>query len=180
MANILALDPAARCGWAWSNGFEVESGSADLGVARELGLRDLLCVLVQRFPVEAVVYELGSFGSRFAHVQRRHNELSGAIMLTAQSLGLECWSLGPSQWKKAALGRGNAKKEDVVRLLSLMHRIDVPPLGNGKPDFDRADAIGIVLAARAGKPMTKKAATKALIKKLAGSQTRLFGKGAKK
>ena len=133
--NILAIDPAKRCGFAHSNG---RSGVWLLGThpaARPERLETYIEAAVGRWPTEVLAYDSATFGSRHLHAMRRHNELAGVIQLCAARLEILCWSYPPTQWKARALGSGHANKRGVQRMLHLIYGIDVA-------DEDIADAIG--------------------------------------
>ena len=166
--NVLAIDPAQRCGWAWSDGIRRHSGTWTLGPRRESDLRRFIYAKVDELATDVIAYELAGFGSRNPAVKASHDRLAGVIVAAAQDLGMNCWGLGISTCKSRALGKGNAKKPDVVRLLGLLHGIKVI-------DFDEADAIGILLAACQGPPpLTKKKMAKRLAKVLKSRQPTLF------
>ena len=146
--NILAIDPAKRSGWAWSDGQRLVFGVWLLGshpATRLARLDASLQSAANRWSPDVIAYESATFGSRHAHVMRRHNELAGVIELFAAKSRLQCWSYPPSQWKARALACGNADKGAVMRLLELIYGVRVT-------DQDAADAIGILKAAERGPP----------------------------
>lgn len=171
--NILALDPAAKTGFAWSDGIRRHSGVWQLGPSRGTELERRIIAACEEFPTDCIAFENAGFGSRNPAVQAMHNELAGVIKLCADRLGLKCWVFPIATWKRLALGRGKlpkgeAGKREVLRLLRLHHGIECS-------DFDEGDAIGILLAAMHGPPpLTKKKQVKRLKKVLKARQPTLF------
>jgi Holliday junction resolvasome RuvABC endonuclease subunit len=143
--KILALDPAKRTGWAWSDGSRIESGVWPLGNNPLATLADHIRAAAKRWGCEVIAYESATFGSRHLHVMRKHNELAGVIQLVASELAVPTWCYPPSQWKARGLGEGGADKRGVMRLLRIVH-------GIGCTDEDQADALGILMCARRGPP----------------------------
>ena len=148
--NILAIDPAGTTGFCWSDGTRRHSGTWDLGTRRGFELRRRIFAAVDEWPTDVIVFESAAFGSRNRHTKAMHSELEGVIIACAQELGLKYWCYPPSQWKRIALGEGNADKERIAVLLKRLWGIDLPP-------GDEADACGILLAAMMeGKPPESK------------------------
>jgi len=141
---ILAIDPAARTGFAHSNGqcgvWLLGSGELRLQV-----LDEKISAAIAEWGCDVIAYESATFGSRHAHVQRLHNELAGVIQLVAIRAQVKCWAYPPPQWKALALGKGNVDKAGVKRLLRIVHGIELV-------DSDIADAVGILKAAERGPP----------------------------
>ena len=160
--NILAIDPAARCGFAHSNG---QHGVWELGTGeRQLETLDWkISQAIADWGCDVIAYEAATFGSRHAHVMRRHNEKAGVIQLVALRENVPCWCYPPTQWKAMALGKGNLDKQGVIRMVKLIYGIKVN-------DPDVADSIGILMAAQRGPPPESKrkqqrAAEKRLVKR---------------
>jgi Holliday junction resolvasome RuvABC endonuclease subunit len=148
--RILAIDPAARTGWAFSaTKVRVEASGvwtlASDGAARAGAIAARIRQADEQFQIETIAYEAATYGSRNPHVMRRHNELAGAIQAVCAELGIDCWEFGIGTWKARAVGKGNAKKPAVMRGLRMFYGIDVN-------DEDQADACGILLAAQQGPP----------------------------
>lgn len=171
--NVLSIDPASRCGWAWSDGIRRHSGTWDLGKLRGFSLRQFILGTVDRLPTDVIAFELAGFGSHNPATQALHNELAGVIKAAADELGLKCWGFGIGTWKKIALGHGRPGKGKrgklrVMELLKLHHQIDVA-------EDNEADAIGLLLAAQQGPPpLTKKKQAKRVAKVLKARQPTLF------
>ena len=148
--KILALDPAAKCGFAIASTKDRidDSGVWSLGTdpaMRPARLADYIRLAVKRHGVTVVAYEVATFGGRRFHVMRRMNELSGVVQAVAGELRVECWPFGISTWKARAVGKGNADKGGVMHGLRMFYGIEVT-------DDNQADAIGIALAAQQGPP----------------------------
>lgn len=165
--NILAIDPAKRCGFAHSNG---RFGAWLLGsnpAARLQRLDVYIHAAIRRWPTDVIAYESATFGSRHVHAMRRHNELAGVIELCAAKLGVKCWSFPPTQWKALALACGNADKLRVMRLLELIYGLRVA-------DPDVADALGILKAAERGPPPESRKQAARRVRRAAKKLPRLF------
>lgn len=171
--NVLSIDPAQRCGWAWSDGIRRHSGTWDLGANRGMVLRQRILAAVEQWPSDVIAYENAGFGSPNPAVQAMHNELAGVIKCACDELGLKCWAFNIATWKRLALGRGKlpkgkAGKLEVIRLLKIHHGIEVS-------NFDEADATGLLLAAMLGPPpLTKKKERKRVAKVVEARQPTLF------
>lgn len=166
--NILSLDPAARTGWAWSDGIRRHSGTFTLGPKRESDLRREVLALLAKYPTDVLAFESAGFGSHNPAVKAKHDELAGVLKTIAQDEGLKCWPFNPMTWKKLALGKGNLDKAGVMRALKTLHGIT-------ETDNDIADSIGILLAAQQGPPpLTKKKQAKRIQKVLKAKQPMLF------
>ena len=173
--RILALDPAASTGFAFSATKDrVEhSGVWNLGAGAESRpgrLAEMIRIADERWEVETVAYEAATFGTRDFHTMRRHNELAGAIQAACSELGLTCWSFNIGTWKKRSVGSGRADKPAIIRGLRTLFGIEVSRQ-------DEADAIGILLAAQVGPPPEpKKKAAKRIAKAIKAKQQTLFGR----
>lgn len=117
--NILAIDPATKCGWAHSSG---NSGTWDLSVRRDeskgmrlLRLRGKLTECKTLVGVDLVVYEAA---------RNAGPKMQGALVVTAQFTaiieawccdnGVEYQGYSPTEIKKHAVGKGNANKEAMI------------------------------------------------------------------
>ena len=164
--NILALDPAQRCGFAHSTGpvgvWELGSGPQRLDV-----METRLVKALQDWPTSVIAYESATFGSHHLHTMRRHNELAGVIELVAARYHLRCWTYNPMQWKASALGHGKLDKEGVMRMLRVLYGLEIT-------DPDMADAVGILRAAMRGEPPPSKRKQRSTQRKLAKKDKRLF------
>lgn len=171
--NVLSIDPATHCGWAWSDGIRRQSGTWTLGPKRATDLADHLIAQLEELPTDVLAYELSDFGSPNRRVKAMHSENAGVIKFVAEKFGVRCWGFHPSTWKRLALGRGKlpkgkAGKLEVIRLLRLHHGIEVS-------DFDEADAIALLIAAQMGPPpLTKKKQARRVAKVLKAKQRTFF------
>lgn len=170
--RILALDPASRCGWAFSTTKDrVEAsgvwllGSDD--AVRPGRLAEYLRLAIAKHQPAVVAYEAATYGSRHLRVIRQHNELAGAIRATCLHAGVECWEFGIGTWKARTVGSGRAKKPAVLRGLATYFGIEVV-------DQDQADAIGICLAAQLGPPPPPKRKARSAERKRLKKLPRLF------
>ena len=152
--RILALDPAAKTGWAYSSKTDrVEASGVwlitdDRDTHAGLRLRRLEEFILDQHaatPFDVLAYEKASFGSPNPEVKELHGELAGIIRLVAAKLFVPAWPFNPPQWKAIGLGASGADKGDVIRLLRMLFGIETT-------SEDQADAIGILLAAQRGAP----------------------------
>jgi Holliday junction resolvasome RuvABC endonuclease subunit len=164
--NILAIDPASRCGFAHSSG-PYGVWNLGSGAIRLQSLDDLITAALAKWPTDVVAYESATFGSRHLHVMRRHNELAGVIELVAIREHVQCWSYPPSQWKAIALTNGRLDKSGVMRALKIIYGIETT-------DPDIADAAGILKAALKGPPPETKKKQRRLAEKRLKKIPRLF------
>lgn len=112
--NILALDPATKCGWAHSCG---ESGVWDLSVRRDessgmrlIRLRGKLCDIRENVGVDLVVFE-ASRSLQHGNAVRVAAALQGTIEVWCCDNRVEYRGYSPSEIKKHATGKGNSGKE---------------------------------------------------------------------
>lgn len=164
--RILAIDPAARTGFAHSDG-HCGVWLLGRGELRLQVLDERISKAIEAWGCDVIAYESATFGSRHAHVMRVHNELAGVIQLVAVRERVLCWSFPPSQWKAMALGSGRADKQGVMRLLRIVYGIEVT-------DADIADAIGILKAAERGPPPESRKKQRRAAEKRLRKMPRLF------
>lgn len=117
--NILAIDPATKCGWAHSVG---ASGVWDLSVRRDesagmrlIRLRGKLEEIRMSVGIDLIVYEAARHAA---------TKMQGALVVTAQFTaiietwcvdnGVEYQGLSPSEIKRHATGKGNASKDMMI------------------------------------------------------------------
>lgn len=164
--KILALDPAARTGFAHSDG-HCGVWLLGSGEQRLQSLDERICQAIEAWGCDVIAYESATFGSRHAHVMRMHNELAGVIQLVALREQVQCWSYPPSQWKAIALTSGRLDKQGVMGALKLIYGIEVT-------DADIADAIGILKAAESGPPPESKKKQRRAAERRLRKMPRLF------
>lgn len=170
--RILAIDPAARAGWAIATTKDRIDASGVWSLGKEAQNRPGHLALVMRRTIgiynpTVIAFELATFGGKRFHVMRRMNELSGVIQAVAGELGIECWAFGISSWKARSVGKGNAKKLGVIRGLQVYYGINVT-------DSDEADACGIALAAQQGPPPEPVKKVQRRVRKAMLKEPRLF------
>lgn len=144
--QILALDPAARCGFAWSDGRTVYSGAwqlpKDSPGARLMRLAQEIRALASLRGFEAIAYEDAGFGGINRHTQATHNQNAGVIELVAIECNARTLPVKPTTIKAFVAGHGQAKKEQVMRAVETH-------LGIVTTDSDEADALAVLIWARA-------------------------------
>jgi Holliday junction resolvasome RuvABC endonuclease subunit len=114
--NILAVDPATRCGWAHSAG---ASGTWDLSIRRDesagmrlLRLRGKLEEIRATVGVDLLVYEAARHAApKMAGALVVQATLQGVLLLWAEQNRVEYRGYSPSEIKKHATGKGNAGKD---------------------------------------------------------------------
>lgn len=164
--NILALDPAARTGFAHTNG---QRGVWILGVERTAELHARIIAAADEWGVDLIATEDASFGSHNPNVQALHNELRGIIRFAAAQLGAKVVMYKPNTIKKYATGNGRAKKLQMMRACETILRI--------KPESDDvADALWILHMAQSGYVSPAEAERQLLkrVKKAKKAEPRLF------
>lgn len=114
--KILALDVATRCGFAHSCGI---SGTWDLSPRKDeskgmrlIRLRGKLNEMHKTEPFELVVFESAvSYGAKHAKGIAVQTEMQGVLKLWCEDNAIEYKGYPPSEIKKHATGKGNAKKD---------------------------------------------------------------------
>ena len=118
--NILAIDPATRCGWAHCCG---QSGTWDLSIRRDesagmrlIRFRGKLQEIYEDVGIDLVVYEAARHAAA---------KMQGALVVQAELQGvLKAWcednriqyrGVSPASIKRGATGKGNANKEMVLK-----------------------------------------------------------------
>lgn len=151
---ILALDPAAKTGWATSDGrhgvWILQKGKSS--AERLSTLRYHIIEEAGFTALQLIAYEDASFGSRNPAVQALHNELRGVIKLVAHDLDIPSVGYKPAAIKKYATGSGSSKKDQMIRAAKTLLNIETT-------DDNVADALFILeFAKRYGlEPPTSKA-----------------------
>ncbi len=118
--KILALDPATKCGWAYSQGTTEHicwsSGVWDLSIRpdessgmRLIRLRGKLQDM-HRAGLGLVVFEAGR-NTRNGRAVAVAGELQGVIKLWCQDNEIEFKGYSPTEIKRHATGKGNADKD---------------------------------------------------------------------
>lgn len=114
--NILALDPATRCGWATRDA----SGTWDLSVRKDESggmklirlhakLNDLLAAMAK---IDLVAFEAQRGGNpALMGALVVQAEIQGAMKLWCEQKGIQYRGWSPSEIKKHATGKGNSNKE---------------------------------------------------------------------
>jgi len=144
--KILAIDPAATCGWAIADGGEyAASGTWDLSTRRDesagmklLRLESKL-VEVAKAGVGLVVYETPALHTPHRLALVSHAKFVGVIERFCTRRSINYRGYAPTEIKKHITGKGNAKKPDVVACIVAK--------GYTPADDNEADAIALMLLA---------------------------------
>lgn len=153
--RILGVDPGTRvAGW----GVVEVSGNRSRLVAcgavrlagddvprRLLALRDALRAVVDEHRPGVLVVERPFFGKN-ASSALAVGMARGAALLLAAECGLDVREYPPATVKGAVAGNGNASKEQVARMVTLLLGLPAPP---GPPDATDALAVALADAHRA-------------------------------
>ena len=176
--RILGLDPANRCGWAWSDGPLGKTGTQQISGVWDLALKsrqpgDRLQTLLEniryvarRFGIDMIAYEDARLGSHFFHVQAAHNELKAMIRLVAKELSVPLLPVNPRSLKKYATNWGKAQKWQMIRAARTI-------LGAAPQDDNEADALWVLDYARSA-PEIPPAKPRPKGRKAKSPQGRLF------
>lgn len=135
--RILALDIATKCGFAISNS---TSGTWDLTSKRDeskgmrlIKLRNFIRQIHENAPLDLVVFEaVRAFRHQQAVVCQ--SELQGVVKAWCHDNGVEYKGYTSSEIKKHATGKGNAKKDQMIRAAIEMFEIPIV-------DDNHADAL---------------------------------------
>lgn len=136
MPGVLALDLATKSGWAWASPVafrdwplsslpieqrvgpvdEVDFGTMDLkpqkGGEFFESLSDWIDHLVADYRPSAIVVEAPAIYGK--HPNLKGVKAGGIAELVAWRHKLPCLTASPAQWKKGFVGKGNAKKPEIM------------------------------------------------------------------
>jgi len=123
MIPTLALDPATRTGWAWTDGSDVRSGVWMLkgGASEHAGLplvrlERLILETHSRLGIDRIVFERSAYGGDFLQTKQFHNQVRGIILATAAKIDASWADFSPTSIKAFA-GHGSYGKPDMLRAL---------------------------------------------------------------
>lgn len=146
--KILALDPAAKCGFAWSDGTLREYGVWQIALAerehpgaRLERLREHIYEAYRDWGFERLAYEDAQHGSPNFTIQGLHAELRGVIKLVACELDVDAIPINPTTLKSWATGSGRADKGQMIRACQTV-------LGVTTDDDNIADALFVLELAK--------------------------------
>lgn len=140
--KILAIDPAAKCGFAHSDGhygvWDLSSSRKEHPGARLERIRSKLYRAKRDWGFDAIAYEDAQLGSHNFTTQGLHAEIRGVIKLIAREMGdVPIIEVNPSSLKKFATGNGRADKLQMIRAAKTM-------LGIETDDDNIADALFVL------------------------------------
>lgn len=117
VANVLAIDPGTKCGWAHGSG---RSGVWDLSVKRfessglrYVKLRRRLLDLLDVERTDFVVFEAPRSMAHYSALVVLAG-LTAIIEDVCHECGVNCAGISPTAVKRHATGKGNAQKKDMV------------------------------------------------------------------
>jgi len=143
--NILAIDPATHCGWAFGDGRTHVSGTWDLSTRRDessgMKLIRLRAKLEHFVPAsDVVVFEAARHSAPGMQGALVHQaRLQSVIEMWCEDRGVEYRGYSPSEIKKFATGKGNAGKPAVVAA--------VESRWGAVADDNEADAVALLYLA---------------------------------
>lgn len=147
--NILAIDPAAKTGYASSTGPHGVWLLVNQGEPQERRLLRLYAKLLEAARLwgtpDVIASEAASFGSINPNTAAMHNELRGIIKLVAAELRAEYREYHPTTIKAFATGSGRADKTQMMRACERI-------LGIVPQDDNEADALWVLELAKQGPP----------------------------
>ena len=139
--NILAIDPGTHCGFA--NSYAKESSGVWELLPKRIegpGIRYLrfkkYLIQMLAYGAELVIFEevRKHMGTAAAHV---YGGIVAVLMSTCEDMGIPYSSCPVGVWKKAVVGKGNAKKATIRSYVQAHFKSDCI-------SFDEADAICIL------------------------------------
>ena len=140
--NILALDPATKCGFAYGEIETLQTGTWNLTPRRDeskgmrlIRLRAKLNEL-REYGVGLLVFEAARAAGGHMNAVIVQAEIQGVIKAWAEDAGIEYRGYSSSEIKKFATGRGNAKKGDMIH--AAIHKF-----GRDVADDNEADALAL-------------------------------------
>lgn len=143
MHRLLAIDPGARCGWAWTEGprpVAEQSGVWELGKIDDPGRRfAVLFDQLSEFAPTHVVYEEPQ-GLRGVQAWRWHGGYQATVSLWCHQHRVTMGMVGPTSLKVFATGSGRARKP--AMMAAARDRLDLAlPLD---ADDNRVDALWLL------------------------------------
>lgn len=114
--NILAIDPATKCGWAMKSAFgiwDLSTKKDESGGMKLIRLRSKLAELCDLMDVRLIVYERP--GGRHSHAMMHQSRLIALIELFCEDNAIEYAAFSASQIKKFATGKGNSGKGAMIK-----------------------------------------------------------------
>lgn len=123
MANILAIDPGTKAGYAiFKSGRRVASGVLYLDKKSKkrpekyLLFRDTILSLIKRHKIDILAFEdVPPRVHRSKHACRMYNGLIALLEIAAHENGIELVGVHIATAKKALTGDGRASKQDMVK-----------------------------------------------------------------
>lgn len=151
--KVVGLDVATNMGWAYWNGKKVQSGAWDLSCARDesrdIRLWNFVVELdkLREQGIDLIVFEAvrnlgfnkkGGFSTATGVIVQ--SELQGVLKNYCMAHQIPYKGYSPSEIKKFATGKGNANKEDMIRVAN-------ERFGRNVKSDDEADAVCLLYLA---------------------------------
>lgn len=143
MTRIMAIDQARQCGWAWTDGVTIESGSWNLSALSPLPMGQLdmlyrnIAAIHKRLGIDQIVYEKPAMGHN-DRAASASSEKIGVLKLLAFRINAVCErSYAPASVKKFATGNGRAEKHEMIQACFLKW-------GKVPRDDNEADALWLM------------------------------------
>lgn len=144
--GVLVLDVGTKTGFAWASGTEFGHGTKDFKRAKwqhhghqfRAMTRWLAGDLIPKIPggIQAISFELVGFGEGQAS-QMMGNGWRACCLMVCAKYGYAYHETVPGTWKKFTIGKGNAKKPEIVAWVERKLHL-------GITSEDEADAVALL------------------------------------
>lgn len=140
--NILALDIATKCGFAYGELETLQTGTWNLTPRRDeskgMRLIRLQAKLneLREYGVGLLVFEAVRAAGGHLNAAIVQAEIQGVVKAWAETAGIEYRGYSSSEIKRFATGKGNAKKQDMIH--AAIHKF-----GREVSDDNEADALAL-------------------------------------
>lgn len=141
--NILAIDPATNCGWAMETEGELRYGQWTFTLKKGMSpgmkwvkFESMFLETVKFYNINMVAFEL-PMATMHAGAAIHHAKLNGIMEKVCADLDIDYVTYSPSEIKKFATGKGNAKKDQMIQAAK-------ESLGYQGDNDNEADALWIL------------------------------------
>lgn len=118
--NILAIDPATNCGWALDFENNVKYGCWTFNIKKGMSpgmkwvqFEKMIIEAIDTYKINIVAFELPMVRMH-AGAAIHHAKFNGIIEKVCAQIGVEYVTYSPTEIKKFATGKGNAKKDQMI------------------------------------------------------------------
>lgn len=146
--DILAIDPATKCGWATYHNGSVDSGVWDLRVHKDestnmrlIRFRAELNGIARRFMPDLLLFE-ASRNSRFPNAVKVAAQIQAVMEIWGHDNNVDFRGFSPKEIKKFVTDNGNADKAEMISAAAELYP-DIPI-----QDDNHADALCLLSMGR--------------------------------